>query len=816
MLKFPPDLDSWPPWSHAGKGYQKVSIDGPPVPVLPNPSQLSFGEAHRQQLKQHGPVIKGRTMTLVTKELIGTNSPVQSHRTTLDASLQSANENTLIELCEDALARYRGIKTGHLEYVTCSAQHLRQRSALGLPETPLPTSKRLLATRNHIPGVHSSQVRVNLGASFVFLHKQEVDLQSVTILWGGDPILWIVIPPRQASVLEGRLAENLKLPQACSQFVSHGNLLLPPSVLCEWGISFDIFLQRPGEVVRTDYLSYQWAWNTGPNVVESISYCETDWSPSPIYRHCRKSSRNCGSSPVTAEAMALGEYRPLDVLEEWDEDIIDSKDDEVTPTGHDSDSQSESIVVSSTHGPPSGECPSGGKARVKLGFKANNDSSSPPTNRPLQATVENEDEDDEMKDVDDDPSPAQEPDLQTPCNDSSPTEAPADVPMFQDSDDDTDEDASDSVYPQPVPSPRNQRSIAGRISEDDDWQPRDDEFYISTNFKSARRPAPGPTFSPRPPIDSPMGGLSDLFVTGCDEPASSEQGEAKIGPDLEKSVCETSDLFQPSPPWFPALSVSSLESSGTSHSHPTPTKQFNSSGGGMSPNAKAADTTIISIASSQASSPLFSGVVGSRHSCNTPPSTAQTAQGGDVAFPTLDQKLPEEQMIHDIDRLIELGRPNRDSIPWITTNPEAVERMLNTFRPGQWLNDDAVMECLYRMAMVRCDVHVVESHDFNAAYIQKNPTRICRWQTPSIVLVPVHVEQTCHWFLVSLHFTHRQLKVHDHENKRSRSVARFILSGAPELSGWTVRYSSVSSPSVYFCSIRLAPSNCLGFNQRRQ
>ncbi|KAK5312304.1 hypothetical protein LTR93_011393 [Exophiala xenobiotica] len=785
MLKFPSDPGGWPAWTHSDKGYQKFPIDGPSVSVFPDLSRLSFGEAHQQRLKQQGPVIKDRTRTT----------------TALDPLWESFDETILIEKCEDVITKYRAVKSGRLEYVTCSAQHPRRRSALGLPETPLSTSRRLLATHNHIPGVHSSQVRVNLGASFVFLHKQEVDLQSVTVLWSGDPILWILVPPRQASVLEGRLAENLKLPQACSQFVRHGNLLVPPSVLYEWGISFDIFLQRPGEVVRRDYLSYQWAWNTGSNIVESISYCEADWSPSPVYRHCRKSSRSCGSSPVTAEAMVLGQYRPLDVVEEWDENIIDPQDDKITTPDRDGDSQSESTVVSPTHGSPSGDCPSGGKSRATLELTANNASSGPPANRPLQAYVEREVEDSEMKDVDDDPSLPQEPELQTPSNGSS-TTTPVNVPMFLDSDDDTDEDAKGFAYSQPVLSPRNQCSSAGSVSEHDDWQPR--QFYIATNFKKgAIRPAPLPTFSPGPPTDSPTGGLSNPFVTNCDEPASSEQGEAKIGPGLEKSVCETSDSFQPSSPWFPSLSVSSPEPAGTSHPHPTPTKQFSSSGGGMSPNANAADTTIISIASSQASSPLFPGVVGGRLSYNTPPSTAQTAQCVAVTFPTLDRKLPEEQMIQDIDRLIELGCRNRDSIPWVTTHSEAVERMLNTFRPGQWLNDDAVMECLYRMAMDRCDVHVVESHDFNAAYMQKNPARICRWQTPSIVLVPVHVERTSHWFLVSLHFTHRQLTVHDHENERSISVAHFILSGAPELSRWTVRYSLGSINDGNNCGVIL-------------
>ncbi|KIW09717.1 hypothetical protein PV08_12001 [Exophiala spinifera] len=754
--------------------------------MLPDISRLSFGEVHQQRLKQQGPVIKGRTVTLARADWTNANDPVQGTTTVLDPSWESFEEPILIEKCEDIITKYRAVKSGSLDYVTCSAQHPRRRAALGLPKTPLSTSRRLLSTHSHIPGIHSSHVRVNLGTSFVFLHKQEVDLQSVTILWSGDPILWIVVPPRQASVLEGRLAENLKLPQVCSQFVRHSNLLVPPSVLYEWGISFNIFLQRPGEVVRTDYLSYQWAWNTGTNVVESISYCEADWSPSPMYRHCRKSNRNCGSNPITAGAMELGEYRPLEVVEEWDEDIIDPQDDEVTTTGHDSDSQSESVVVSSTPGSPSGESPSGEESPAKLELKANNASSGHPTNRPLQTTVESENEDDEMEDVEDDSSPAQEPDLQTPSSDSSPTETPADVPMGQDSDDDTDDDARGSAYSQPVSSPRNQRSVAGRIPEHA-WQPRTEEFYINTDFfcKHTRRPAPLPTFSPGSPTDSPTGGLSDLFVANSDEPALSEQGETKIGSGLEKSAPETSDLFPPSPSLFPALSVSSSEPSGTPHSHPDPPTQYRSSGSGMSPNVQVAETTMNSMSSSQASSPLFSGVVESRHSCNTPPSTAQTAQCVAVTFPRLDRKLPEEETIHDIDRLIELGRRNRDSIPWITTNPEAVERMLNTFRPGQWLNDDAVMECLYRMTMGRRDVHVVESHDFNAAYIQKNPSRICRWQTPSMVLVPVHIEETSHWFLVSLDFTHHQLTVHDHESERAISVAVFILSGAPELSGWT-------------------------------
>ncbi|KIV84230.1 hypothetical protein PV11_00021 [Exophiala sideris] len=112
------------------------------------------------------------------------------------------------------------------------------------------------------------------------------------------------------------------------QFVRHEHLVVPPSVLRVWGISFDIFLQRPGDIVRTDYLSYHWAWNTGSNVIESISYCEEDWSPSPVYRYCWNSVGKCGLSSITAAAMTISEYHPLKFSDEWDEETQEDKQDE--------------------------------------------------------------------------------------------------------------------------------------------------------------------------------------------------------------------------------------------------------------------------------------------------------------------------------------------------------------------------------------------------------------------------------------------------------------------------------------------------------
>lgn len=163
MLKLSSGLDSLPRWPHVGKGHQMMSISGPAVHALPSCSQLSFGQAHRKQLQQEGHVIKGHSVNFAARELTIADSPIQEPATRLHSSGDSADQSDLVEACENALPRHVASKPAHLDYVTCTAQNPRRRSALELPQPPLSTTRHLLATRDHVPGVHSSQVRINFG-----------------------------------------------------------------------------------------------------------------------------------------------------------------------------------------------------------------------------------------------------------------------------------------------------------------------------------------------------------------------------------------------------------------------------------------------------------------------------------------------------------------------------------------------------------------------------------------------------------------------------------------------------------------------------
>nr|MDZ8061573.1 hypothetical protein [Nostoc sp. EkiNYC01] len=200
--------------------------------------------------------------------------------------------------------------------LTCEARQPLQRQAIGLPPDSLVTNERLLATHRHIKGIHYADVTLNGPQSFRCIRKEVANLQAIRVLWGGNPTVWVVIPPRHSDKLESRVTECLKTRPRCSQFVRHEKLIIPPATLEKWGISFSIFVQYPGEVVKIDYLAYSYTWHTGADKSETVNCSEDDWNFPPMYKFCRKSLKCRTESHVTADALTIGTTRPLSFTED--------------------------------------------------------------------------------------------------------------------------------------------------------------------------------------------------------------------------------------------------------------------------------------------------------------------------------------------------------------------------------------------------------------------------------------------------------------------------------------------------------------------
>jgi hypothetical protein len=162
-----------------------------------------------------------------------------------------------------------------------------------------------------------------------------------------------------------------------------------------------------------------------------------------------------------------------------------------------------------------------------------------------------------------------------------------------------------------------------------------------------------------------------------------------------------------------------------------------------------------------------------------------------VRLRRLDPNTSLKQTANDIDELVQLGIRYREQIAWKTIGSEDAERTLKRFRPGEWLNDDAIMETLYRLTSGRDDVHVVQSHDFAAAYAKSDTDRIRRWTTPSLILIPVYLEHQRHWLLVSVHFGSQTVCIHDSGHQRHGSLKRFLSALFPPAGGWATEYKKV-------------------------
>ena len=140
---------------------------------------------------------------------------------------------------EERLHRLQSTPPQTFTYLTHDAYRMEDRQRLGLPLQKLESNDRLRQSKQHLLGMHASYCCLSPAESFVPMQKEDVRLQLMTIFWYGSPKIWLVVPPMESDKLEACVAtcsDNQKT--LCDQFERHKGLLIPPSVLDDWRVSY--------------------------------------------------------------------------------------------------------------------------------------------------------------------------------------------------------------------------------------------------------------------------------------------------------------------------------------------------------------------------------------------------------------------------------------------------------------------------------------------------------------------------------------------------------------------------------------------------
>ena len=251
------------------RGYSLTHIDNQTVT---QPKDLLYCETQEQTICAEEQVYR---ITTNTRSLEKPHSLGNASQT--DDLLASVPR--IEEVLEEKVIKAE--QTGTLgQYVVCGADTEERRQVLGLPQWPL-------SRHRNVSGGDPQVACLSLTETYGGFHKQPQNLQSVRIVWRGSPRVWVVVAPRHSEKLEALLvSRRTQSGLQCSQFVTHEGVLVPPSALRHWHISFSIFVQNPGDLMWTDYGVYCYYWNMGTNVVEETPWCEHDWWLPPFYQRC--------------------------------------------------------------------------------------------------------------------------------------------------------------------------------------------------------------------------------------------------------------------------------------------------------------------------------------------------------------------------------------------------------------------------------------------------------------------------------------------------------------------------------------------------
>lgn len=173
-------------------------------------------------------------------------------------------------------------QTGGTTITLPSPKHDRS----GLPDEQLVECPRLKGFFADATGLSACRARISVNPSFEWLQKQDFNCQSMFFLSKGSPRIWLIVAPRHAEMLEAYISSKLDHQESCSQFIAHQHIVVPPSTLRDWGITFSVAVQSVGQALLMDYNVYFFAFDTGANFFESIACCDDTWLIPPSYRPC--------------------------------------------------------------------------------------------------------------------------------------------------------------------------------------------------------------------------------------------------------------------------------------------------------------------------------------------------------------------------------------------------------------------------------------------------------------------------------------------------------------------------------------------------
>jgi hypothetical protein len=155
---------------------------------------------------------------------------------------------------------------------------------LKLDKTPFPQSwaaGSLGKTKEKVPGIHTPYYYASNSAfgSVFLMHIEDHRLFSLNYHHRGASKFWVIVAPSSAALVESCLATYIpemwgpkqQVP-CCSQFVRHMSVWVALETLNEWGISYEVVEQRPGDLIITVPGAYHQGFNAGANLNEAMNY----------------------------------------------------------------------------------------------------------------------------------------------------------------------------------------------------------------------------------------------------------------------------------------------------------------------------------------------------------------------------------------------------------------------------------------------------------------------------------------------------------------------------------------------------------------
>lgn len=190
--------------------------------------------------------------------------------------------------------------TRSVYYLVCEAATLATRQSFGLQSIE-PLSCGLLKTRirSRCPGINTPYAYFGQASSVTALHIEDAFLYSKNFCHAGWK-LWLVVRPESLPSLESHLKQVFKPRLASgSDFVRDLCVFLAPQQLREWEVSFEVFLQGPGDLIVTYPKAYHQVLNLTDSVAEAINFAPENWELDEDYSFRTDQTARTNGSALT-------------------------------------------------------------------------------------------------------------------------------------------------------------------------------------------------------------------------------------------------------------------------------------------------------------------------------------------------------------------------------------------------------------------------------------------------------------------------------------------------------------------------------------